>query len=176
MHILSRKNAMLDFISCPQWDTNQHPLRSIVRLETNRASQELLNDYCCKWPLYIHVLPICLHKFETWSNEEEHFILYMQSIMLHVGKYLHRLQNTTKTLPDLVRGKLLNKRLLPKGRAFVNSRLAQSRERPTIDLKTVGSNPNMSKNVSCCIISRLPSRSWQLDWAHIDEIQHDMHR
>ena len=48
--------------------------------------------------------------------------------------------------------------------------LAESVASLTMNLKVVGSNPTVDKNVSYCIIS-LHLSSLQLDWAYTDDIK-----
>ena len=52
------------------------------------------------------------------------------------------------------------------------ARLAQSVKYQTSNLRVVGSSPIVGKNFSFCILS-LPTRSWQVDWSHANEIKHD---
>ena len=54
------------------------------------------------------------------------------------------------------------------------ARLAQSVEHQTLNRRVVGSNPTVDKKFSFCILS-LPTRSWQVDWPHANEIKHDVH-
>ena len=60
-----------------------------------------------------------------------------------------------------------------KKQSFNNAWLAQVAGL-TMNPKVVGSNPNVSKNFSFCIILP-PSRSSQLDWAHTNKSKHDIH-
>ena len=54
------------------------------------------------------------------------------------------------------------------------TRLAQSVQLQTWNLRVVGYSPNVGKDFSFCILS-LPTRSWQVDWSHANEIKHDAH-
>ena len=55
------------------------------------------------------------------------------------------------------------------------ARLAQSVEHQTSNLRVVGSSPTVGKNFSFCILS-IPTRSWQVDCSHANEIKHDVIR
>ena len=52
------------------------------------------------------------------------------------------------------------------------ARLAQSVEQQTLNRGVVGSSPTVDKKF--CILS-LPTRSWQVDWPHVNKIKHDVH-
>ena len=52
--------------------------------------------------------------------------------------------------------------------AFNTVRVAQSTEHRTTDLRAMG------KNFSFCNLS-LSTRTWQVDWSHSNEINHDVH-
>ena len=54
------------------------------------------------------------------------------------------------------------------------ARLAQSVEHLTWNQRFVGSSPTVERKFSFCILS-FPTRSWQVDWFHANEIKHDVH-
>ena len=99
--------------------TKKKHLRYIVRLATDRASQELLKDFFCKIPLFVHVLTMYRHTLEAWLNEVEHILskthnktlphleciklLYTSMGLLHKGNLKKELSIT---------GKLNRKRVL----------------------------------------------------------------
>ena len=53
--------------------------------------------------------------------------------------------------------------------AFIKARVAQSIEHQATNLKVVGSSLTVGKNLS------FSKRSWQVDWAHTNEIKYDIH-
>ena len=54
------------------------------------------------------------------------------------------------------------------------ARLAQSVEHQTLNRRVVGSSPTVDKKFFIFFWS-LPTRSWQVDWPHANEIKHDVH-
>ena len=54
------------------------------------------------------------------------------------------------------------------------ARLAQSVEHQTLNRRVVGSSSTVDKEFSFCILS-LPTRSWQVDSPHANEIKHNVH-
>ena len=59
-------------------------------------------------------------------------------------------------------------------RSIQQSRLAQSVEHHTLKLRVEGLSPTVGKNFSFYILS-LPTRAWQVDCFHANEIKHDVH-
>ena len=54
------------------------------------------------------------------------------------------------------------------------ARLAQSVEHQTWNRRVEGSSTTVDKEFSFCIVL-LPTRSWQVDWSHANEIKHGVH-